>query len=203
MRPLEILREISERDVIGRNASFIQAQALKAIELIGHVDGLGRKRLSKELHLGEGVVRTLINRMRGLGLIEISRGGMKLTSEGRQLLAVFTQRLAAAELRSTPLTVGTKNYALLIKVSSMKISRGIEQRDAAIIAGAKGATTLLYENGELKMPGLEMKLDDAIIEEITQKLTPEDGDVIIIGSANDIYLAEIGAKAAALELLRE
>jgi hypothetical protein len=37
---------------------------------------------------------------------------------------------------------------------------------------------------------------------LTSKLKPTENDVIIIGSANEKRVAEFGAKAAALELLR-
>ena len=40
------------------------------------------------------------------------------------------------------------------------------------------------------------------VYELLLRLKPRKGDVIIVGSASDILSAELGAKTAALELLR-
>ena len=80
---------------------------------------------------------------------------------------------------------------------------GIEQRDAALIAGALGATTLICKGGGLLIPGTSEKLDPEINRLILTRLSPGEGDAIIVGSSDDPYLAELGAKSAALELLRD
>jgi hypothetical protein len=45
-------------------------------------------------------------------------------------------------------------------------------------------------------------LDPTVIEYIEEALNPANGDVVIIGSSDDAFLAEIGAKSAALKLLQ-
>lgn len=42
----------------------------------------GRHTLSRELGLGEGVIRGVYRRLRELGLLEVFRGGGRLTPEG-------------------------------------------------------------------------------------------------------------------------
>ena len=72
------------------------------------------------------------------------------------------------------------------------------------MAGAKGATTLIFTKKRLTMPSTEEdapKGDVSILAALS-KLSLNEGDVIIIGSADEKIKAELGAKTAALELLR-
>jgi hypothetical protein len=83
-----------------------------------------------------------------------------------------------------------------------KITRGIEQRDAAIKAGAGGATTLLFDKDRLYMPGVDGEIEISIKKMIMEGLKPEQRDVIIIGSADTALFAELGSISAAFELLK-
>lgn len=81
---------------------------------------------------------------------------------------------------------------------------GLEQRDAAITAGAKGATTLVFTKNRLAMPGTGEALSEtgSSVVAALSKLSLEEGDVIVIGSADERFKAELGVKTAALELLK-
>ena len=201
MDALRIVREISEKAAPGRPPAYSEAHVLIALRLIGAGKGIGRQQISRELRLGEGTVRTLVNRLGRRGLLITSRGGMTLTPEGRKLLNAFGEMFFTAEFPDTQMTVGSSNYAVLVKGAWMKIRRGVEERDAAMIAGAEGATTLVYDGERLQMPGVEMEIDPSTVDHIKTRLRPGMGDVIIIGSADDPFEAEMGAVSAALKLL--
>ena len=203
MKALSVLREIAGKVAPGRPPAYSLAHALMGLELIGAGLGVGRQQLAKELRLGEGTIRTMVSRMRGLGLVNASRGGMSLTEKGREVLAELADVMSTSEIPETSLTVGSENHAVLVKGASAKVFLGIEQRDAALISGALGATTLVYEGGSLRMPGTAEDLDTGRSHLVLGDLGPGEGDVIIIGSSVDAFLAELGAKAAALELLRD
>jgi hypothetical protein len=111
--------------------------------------------------------------------------------------------ISSSEIPETSLTVGSSNHAVLVRGASAKVGLGIEQRDTALIAGALGATTLICKGGGLLIPGTSEKLDPEINRLILARLSPREGDAIIVGSSDDPYLAELGAKSAALELLRD
>ena len=200
MNPVETLRRISESSS-GRFPSFTEAHALKALELIGEGAGIGRQQLSRELGLGEGTVRTLLSRMKAAGLLETSRGGTTLTSKGHGLLKRFGELIPAGEFPETDATVGPRNYAILVRGAGESVKKGIEQRDAALIAGADGATTLVHDGDGLVMPGVEVEVDPSTAKHVLDAFKPCRGDVVIIGSARDPLDAEIGAKSAALRLL--
>ena len=100
-----------------------------------------------------------------------------------------------------PITVGVANFAVLVKGAASKVKRGIEQRDAAIMVGAQGATSLIMQDGRLRMPGMDETIGAEIERIIQERMELCEGDALIIGSSDDLFLAEIGAKSAALILL--
>ncbi len=84
------------------------------------------------------------------------------------------------------------------------VKYGLEQRDAAVAAGARGATTLIFTKSGLIMPGTgeDIKKAGSSITTSLSALSLKEGDVIVIGSADERLKAALGAKAAALELLK-
>jgi len=85
--------------------------------------------------------------------------------------------------------LGKFNYAVLLKQFNFAIKSGIEQRDAAIKLGAKGARTLFKDRGFV-MPSSDetfnlLQEEPEICKLLINRLQPiEEGDVIIIGSDN-------------------
>lgn len=203
MRALGIMHEITGKIAPGKNPAYTPAHVLIGLELIGADLGIGRQQLSRKLRLGEGTIRTMVSRLRSLELVSISRGGMNLTEKGRELLAEVESIFSVSGLPESPITIGSENYAVLVKRASTKVRLGIEQRDAAMIVGAEGATTLVLDEKGLRMPSMVNALDAPLKELILRKLKPVSGDVVIIGSSDDPFLAELGAKSAALELVHE
>lgn len=203
MDALSILRQVVTKLAPGRSPSYTETHVLKALELMEAGGSIGRQQLARELRLGEGTVRTLISRLKEQGLLATSRGGMALTAVGRRLMEDMKAYYMTFELPETQMTLGTNNYAVLVKRAGSFVDKGIEQRDAAIIAGARGATTLIAENGKIRMPGFVEPIDSTVIELIRASVHPEEGDVIIIGSDDDKFNAEMGAKSAALKLMSQ
>jgi len=80
----------------------------------------------------------------------------------------------------------------------------MEQRDAALLIGAKGATTLISRKGKLTIPPEYRNIAKdfpKISRKIIDSLNPEENDAIVIGSADTLEKAEYGALAAAWNLL--
>ena len=205
MKTLEIIVRVAAKIAPGRLPSFAEAHVVMALEDIGNMGTVGRLKLSKDLQLGEGETRTLVRHLQKEGLIEISRTGISLSVAGRKLLSGLKAVLSEqVEIPSSPLTVGRFNVAVQIKGMKSSVRYGLEQRDAAITAGAKGATTLVFTNNRLAMPGTGEVLSEtgSSIVGVLSKLSLKEGDVIVIGSADDRFKAELGVRAAALELLK-
>jgi len=205
LKTLEIVDRVAAKIAPGKSPSFAGAHVIKALEDVSIVGTMGRLKLSKDLHLGEGETRTLIKHLKNEGLIELSRSGISLSATGRKLLSSLRTLLSEQmEIPSTPLAMGPFNVA--VRVTGMKdfIKYGLEQRDVAITTGAKGATTLVFTKKGLALPGTgeEVSRSDSSTAAALSKLSLNEGDVIIIGSADGKIKAELGAKTAALELLK-
>jgi predicted transcriptional regulator len=205
LKALEVMDRVAAKIAPGRPPSFAGAHVVKALEDISDNRAMGRLNLSRDLCMGEGETRTLIRHLKNEGLIEVSRAGISLSAAGRKLLSSLRTLLSEQiEIPSTPLAVGPFNVA--VRVAGMKgsVKYGLEQRDAAITAGAKGATTLVFTKNRLAMPGTgeEVSESDSRITDVLSKLRLNEDDVIIIGSADEKIKAELGVKTAALELLK-
>lgn len=190
----------------GPSASFTVFDLLKAIELIAEEGPIGRGRLSEELEIGSGAVRTLIERLRNFKLITTSRRGCSLTEKGRNLWSKIKFSFPCkVRLKKNDLTFAEYNVAVLIRGYSEGVKTGLEQRDAAVMAGAKGATTLVFKNGKLVIPMVSFDLSKDYPEafnQITHAMNPKENDVIIIGSSDNLRRAERGALAAAWTLIK-
>jgi hypothetical protein len=204
---LEVIERVADKIAPGRSPLFTEAHVVKALEEINAQKGVGRLKLSKELQLGEGAARTLVKHLKNERLIEISKLGITLSEYGKRIFsdlrAVLSEQI---EVPSSLLTVGLFNVAVLVKGRANAVKYGLEQRDAAIMVGAKGATTLVFSKNKLTMPSAHKEdalKGNAIIRNLLlSKLNPKERDVIIIGSADKKIKAEFGAKIAALQLLK-
>jgi len=180
---------------------------IKALEIIGGAEAVGRIGLSKELGLGEGATRTLVKHLKNEGMIKVSKYGIVFSEYGKKLFSDLRSRISeGVEVPPSPLTVGSFNMAVLVRGVARVVRRGVEQRDTAIKAGALGATTLIFSRNKLTMPSIGeedvFKGIPSIREILLSKLRPKENDVILIGSGENKRIAEIGAKMAAFELLK-
>ncbi len=204
--PLKLVAKAARRIAPGREPSFVEVHVLKALETLGSEDAVGRVRLSRVLGLGEGMTRTLVRHLREEGLVEISRSGVFLSEFGRRVFSELRSRIGGeAVVPGSPLTVGSSNLAVLVRGVGGGVRLGVEERDAAIRVGALGATTLVFRGGRLTVPGVDpdaLQNTTPVLDLLRSGLRPAENDAIVVGSADDRHTAELGAKAAALRLLR-
>ncbi|NWG11318.1 hypothetical protein HXY33_06200 [Candidatus Bathyarchaeota archaeon] len=202
----QILEKIASEKAPGPPPTFSIFHLLCAIELIAEKP-TGRIQLAKNLDLGEGATRTIIDRLKEAGLISISKAGNALTKKGlkfwQEYRSIFEKNV---EIGRNELTLADYSYAILIKNRGHKITSGVEQRDAAVVAGAKGATTMMFRRGWLIIPSVSSNVTEDFPKAATQiikLLQPKENDVAIIVSAVTLKRAEYGALAAAWTLLND
>jgi len=204
---IRLLSKVADRYAPSRMLSFDLVHVFKTMQLMKDGQRISRSLLVKDLGLGEGSVKTLVKHMKMSGLVENSKGGMWLTSKGKTVYAKLHDVIPnESEISKCSIALGKFNHAVLVKNLAYVIRSGIEQRDEAIKAGAIGATTLIFRNGRLLMPGSREDLlrnDPKIHSLILQQFKPEDNDVIIIGSSQDKKIAEMAAKSAALHTISD
>jgi predicted transcriptional regulator len=200
-----MIERVAGKIAPGRAPSFNESQVVKALEIISTYGSVGRIKLSKELELGEGTTRTLLRHAIREKIIECSMHGIGLSDYGKRLFSDLRSRISEGiEIPTSPLTVGPFNVAVLVRNVARGVGRGVEQRDAALKAGASGATTLVFSRNKLIMPTSEedtFKGIPHLQDMLVFKLDPKENDVIIIGCGEDRRLAEQGAIMAALRLL--
>lgn len=196
------LEKVATRYAPSRLLSFDIVHVFVALQLMQHDGHASRDALGKKLGLGEGAAKTLVKHMKMRGLVETSNGGTRMTARGRAICQSISSVMPAEmALPKSPVALGRHNYAVLLKEFGFAVRSGIEQRDAAIRMGATGATTLLYREGRFMMPDSShdpLRKEQTLRKDLFEKLKPEDGDAIIIGSADNGRVAELAAKDAAL-----
>lgn len=178
-----------------------------ALNIISRLGPIGRYRISSIIGVGEGVSKSLIKRFSERNLIAIKLGmGCSITWKGVRALSDFMRSRGIKvlkEVKAEPLTIAEASVAIVIESAADKVRLGLEQRDEAVKAGAKGATTLIYVDGKLQVPGISQNLsvtNPRLAEHLFKELKLVEGDAVIICSAEDIWRAEEGALAAALKL---
>jgi predicted transcriptional regulator len=200
----KFINATADKKAPGPSTTFTPFHIYCALELLAQ-ESLGRNKLADRLNVGDGAVRTIISRLKDAGLILNSKEGCMLTQKGQEVWQQFEQVFPKrAEIPKTELTTSEFNYAFLVKDSSGKIKTGIDQRDAAIIAGAKRAIVLVNQ-GCLHVASVDKCIEHEYPEaaaQIIKKVPPQtSNDVIIIAGAETPFKAKVGAFAAAWSLI--
>ena len=180
---------------------FSDYHVWKCLKIIGSQGPVGRKTLSNELGIGEGSTRTILDRLVEERLVDINRSGAVIARRGREILR--SSLIDVKRIEDLGITIDICNTAVRIPNIAHRVTYGCEQRDTAIKAGAKGATTLLCHEGRLYFPGDKEPLDMDVENGLRRHFKLKDGDVVIIGTAIDFDRSEEGAVTAALELTGE
>jgi len=203
----EIIEKVTWKIAPGPTPSFNEAHVVKTLELIGGYGIIGRIRLSKELGLGEGTTRTLLKHLKKEEITQSSRRGILFTEKGKRLFSEVRSKISECfAVPSSPLTIGSINMAVLVRDSANAVSSGMEQRDVAIKSGALGATTLVFLNNKLSLPTGEENLSESVPKlhnELVTLFNPKENDVIIVGSGENRAPVEVGAKMAAIKLIKK
>jgi len=202
----QLLEKIIGEKAPGPSPTFSMVHMLLALDLMAEKT-IGRSKLAYSLDVGEGAIRTIIGRLKEAGLITTSKAGCTLTNKGLKLWeehkSIFKKKSKIVE---NELTLGTHNFAILVKNCGHKVKSGMGLRDTAIMAGARSATTILFQDGRLVIPSVSDNVTKDFPKaagQIVTLLKPEENDVVIIVSADNMRQAEYGALTAAWTLIND
>jgi Mn-dependent DtxR family transcriptional regulator len=207
-----MLRSINIQDMLeklvegqpGPTPSFTSTHLLELLLYLGEEAPVGRKKLSSILKIGEGVIRSMLSRLVKARIVNVTNEGCVLTSKGMRIYKQISSILIeVGELDIEIPWDQPHNYAVVLKKRSHLVKKGLEQRDAAIRAGAEAALVMTYLDNELHMPGVSVLTEERpdFASQIIKKIKPEENDVIIIAGAKEYKKAKYGALAAAQTLL--
>ncbi|MFB3889734.1 MAG: DUF4443 domain-containing protein [Candidatus Bathyarchaeia archaeon] len=175
-----------------------------ALELIGEKT-IGRNKLAEKMNVGEGAIRTIISRLVDAGLVTTSKEGCTLTAKGKRVWKEFEEAFPKrVPIGQNELATADFNFAFLVKNKGDKVKSGIDQRDAAIVAGARKAIVIVCRNGHLRIESVSENIENEFPKaatQILQALQPQENDVVIVAGAETLLKAKRGAFAASWSLL--
>jgi predicted transcriptional regulator len=196
----KLITEIAGKKAPGPSTTFTVFHIFYALELMAQ-KSLGRNKMAEKLNVGDGAVRTIISRLREYELIETTKEGCALSQKGlevwQQFEQVFPRRL---KVEKSELATADYNFAFLVKGAGQKVKSGIDQRDAAIIAGARKAMVIVFKNNSLSIQSVSDEIEKVYpkaANEIHQDFAPQENDVIIIAGAESAMKAKRGASRQA------
>jgi predicted transcriptional regulator len=200
----KFIQGIAGKKAPGPSTTFTVFHVFYALELMSEKP-IGRNKLAKKLNVGDGAVRTIISRLREAGLIGTSKEGCSLTKKGLEVWGQFEQVFPKRmEIPKSELNQSEYNFAFLVKNTGQKVHSGIDQRDAAIIAGARKALVSVFKDGHLRIESVSDCIEKQYpkaANQILQELKPEDNDVVIVAGSDTALKAKRGAFAASWSLL--
>ncbi len=161
------------------------AELFLILKIISEMEYVGRYYLSEKLNMGEATIRNILNTLKQLNIIEAYRGGHRLTSYGKNLINEINSIIEIHVDMETGISGETAVF--VVKGFSNKIGSILEFRDEIIRNGGRGAIILEYKDGKLIFPDSGLPIDiwrSDIKEEILEKTTLNEGDIIIIVSSD-------------------
>lgn len=152
--------------------------------------------------MGEGAVKTMISHLKEESFVDSTKSGMFLTNKGKNFIKSMHNVISdECMIKKCAIAPGKFNYGVILRRYSHATKSGMEQRDYSILYGASGATTIQCKDGQFLFPKENIDClanDPRTRNTILSELKPENGDLIIIASATDPFVAEIAAKNSAL-----
>ena len=201
-KTIEIIQNIVSRKGSSKVLTFSIPHVFKALQLLGENKYVSRATFGKEIHLGEGAVKTLIAHLKEANIIDSTKSGSFLTEKGSGIVKQLQETVPfECNIKKCSIISGRKNHAIILKNYAHMIKSGLEQRDYAIMYGSSGCITILFQNDIFTFPKEETDCfvnDKQTKQQIIENMRPENGDVIIISSSDDPFVAEISAKNSAL-----
>ncbi len=182
--------------------TFSVPHVFKALQLLYQEKYVSRSEFCKQLHIGEGAVKTLILHLKEAGIINTAKSGTFLTQKGKKLAKkLFDVISSECMIKKCEIARSKFNFAIILRGYSHAIKTGLEQRDYAILYGASGAITMLYNDNRFTFPEYDkdcLARDIKTKNQLLTKLVPKNGDAIIITCSDDPFVAEVSAKNSAL-----
>jgi predicted transcriptional regulator len=200
----QLMQEISGKKALGPSTTFTIFHVFYSLELMAQKP-IGLNKLAEQLQIGNGVIRTLISRLREAELIDPAKSGCRLTEKGRTVWGQFEANFAQqAVLEKSEIIRSEFNHVFLVKNLGDKLHSGIEQRDAAIVAGAITALIIVYHSGRLCIQSITEDLAELYpraAKNILERIQPQENDVIVVAEAESALKAKRGAFAASWSLV--
>lgn len=183
--------------MVGNTPNYSKYDILRCFLRID--SNMGRQELAKELDLGEGTVRTILEILKSGNLLDSTKKGHFLSKNGQSEMEKMSKTIdGPKEIDAKSVYPEFKKSAAMIKIST-GLKETYKLRDIAVKNDAEGALILKFD-GKLTAPGSDYKGNFSELEKFFEF---KKGNVLILAFAKNRKSAEIGAIAVASELNKE
>lgn len=157
---------------------------------------ISRKNLAKELELGEGTIRTILNVLKSKKFLNSTKKGHFLSNKGNEVLKQISASVSAPNVITMQgLYPNLKKVGILVR-NIPNLKGMYKLRDMAVKSGAEGALILKFD-GKLYAPESGYEQDYNELKEIFEF---KENDALVIAFSARKRQAEIGALVIAAEL---
>ncbi len=189
---------------------YNEYHVLKALLTIERKEPIGRIALSRELGIGVTSTRTLVKRLRELGVVDVDVvGGCFLTELGRRILSFlhnFVKRIEYVTPYIGPdLALDREAYAALITPSITGKHSIVMLRDTFVRYGASAVLIACIRKGRAALPPDFMANEVSLpsLRTLKEALGACEGDYIAVVYAQNARLAEEALYRGLVKLLLE
>lgn len=157
---------------------------------------ISRKNLAKELELGEGTIRTILNVLKSKKFLNSTKKGHFLSNKGNEMLKQISASVSTPNMITMQgLYPNLRKVGILVR-NIPNLKGMYKLRDMAVKSGAEGALILKF-NGRLYAPESGYEQDYRELKEIFEF---KENDALVIAFSARKRQAEIGALVIAAEL---
>lgn len=182
--------------MVGNIPNFTKIDILRCFLRFGR--NISRQELSRDLELGEGTIRTILEILKSRNLLESTKKGHFLSKKGTEALNEISAALGMpAALNIDDLYKGLSKIGLVVrKAPSHSLKELYKLRDTAVKSGAEGAILFRFD-GKLYAPESDYTPG---MSELEKHFKLGNDDVLVVSFAARKKDAETGALAIAAEL---
>ena len=180
--------------MVGNFPNFTKLDVLKCFLKFGKK--ISRNELSKELGLGEGTVRTILNILKEKNLLDSTKKGHFLNNRGMEVLNAIGKDMEGPKKAKTEKNFPHSKIVAILLRKGNEIKNAYKLRDLAVKEKAEGALILRFNN-KLHAPESEYDKD---FDELENLFAFKNGDFLVVAFADNEKHAESGALAVAAEL---
>jgi len=135
--------------MVGNTPNYTKIDILRCFLRLS--ENIGRQELARELELGEGTIRTILNLLKNKNMLDSTKKGHILSKIGNESLMMITEHISLPKkIISQNIYPESNKFGVQVRnISNLK--NMYKLRDIAVKNGADGAIILNF-NGKLYAP---------------------------------------------------
>jgi len=176
----------------GNKPKYEEPHVILALETINKEQPIGRLSLMKKLNLSEAPIKTLLKRLREIGIIKVDKvGGAELTEEGKNLVDEWNNKIFISHVNLN--SIKWKSIEIILKNGRNILDKigVIPLRDSIIKTGADSVLIAILTDKGIELPPKtdELSIGD-LLNEIKNNCTfCNKNDLIVFIIPEDNYIA--------------